>query len=302
MFEQLTELFTQHRYARAIALGVNATLSLIFAWIILRLVFVVAGLVWMEKPATSNLTLAKPADTTTFNLAGLHLFGKVTAAAPVSIAANANFELRGIFASNDPTRGQAILKDNNSVESMYRVGDGLSDGSKIVEIYPDRVELDRNGAREQLRLPKSTIDTQSARAEISTSAGDQNQSVATPFDSAAPPISSFITSQIATQPVVYDPVSKQQVLNQRATQIDAETIQPVIENGQFAGVKVRGLNAEWLQRAGLGSDDVLTAVNGQTITSVNQAQQIALSLASAGEATLSVRRNGKIETIKIKSP
>ena len=71
-------------------------------------------------------------------------------------------------------------------------------------------------------------------------------------------------------------------------------IDPVINNGQIAGVRVSAANgdAALIARLGLQPGDIVTAVNGIAVDSVARGQQIIESLGTAGSARVTVSRGG----------
>ena len=71
-------------------------------------------------------------------------------------------------------------------------------------------------------------------------------------------------------------------------------IDPVINNGQIAGVRVSAVNgdAALIARLGLQPGDIVTAVNGIAVDSVARGQQIIESLGTAGSARVTVSRGG----------
>ena len=74
-------------------------------------------------------------------------------------------------------------------------------------------------------------------------------------------------------------------------------VQPRIEAGRVTGVTVQG---SALSAAGLQPGDVVTSVNGQRITSAEQARGIAARL-RGGEANVEVERGGGTVSLRVRA-
>lgn len=92
-------------------------------------------------------------------LAQLFGAGERDAAAPAP-ATNLRLTLLGSFVHADPKRSSAIVRPEGGETRRYRVGDELPNGIRLHAVYPDRVELQRNGRRESLSFPRSQSDNQ----------------------------------------------------------------------------------------------------------------------------------------------
>jgi general secretion pathway protein C len=75
----------------------------------------------------------------------------LTVAPPISTQ---GLTLVGVLAAADPKAGQAIIGEAGAAARVYTVGGTLPGGSRLAEVYPDRVILDRGGSFETLPLPR----------------------------------------------------------------------------------------------------------------------------------------------------
>lgn len=65
---------------------------------------------------------------------------------------NTNLELLGVLQATDPNHSKAIIASQGKEAKSYGVNDDLADGGKLYKVYPDKVELKRNGQIETLPL------------------------------------------------------------------------------------------------------------------------------------------------------
>lgn len=77
------------------------------------------------------------------------------------------FELKGVMASQEPTRGSALIARSGRNSEYFRVGDSVFGEARLLEVYGSRVVLERDGERETLTLELSMPDGNS-RAATST--------------------------------------------------------------------------------------------------------------------------------------
>lgn len=166
--ERVIEVFQQPRVARAISF-------------ILVLVFVSAALVtannlkktfWDKQtdlPSSSAKTGTQKPATKAYsarNINQWHLFGQAqkqqskTAPAPITAPeTRLNLKLNGIIASDGENTAGAIIEKSAGKQEYFVLGDTISNGVTLKEVYKDRVILSRNGRLETLSLPKTSIST-----------------------------------------------------------------------------------------------------------------------------------------------
>ena len=250
------------------------------------------------------------------SLARWHLFGN--AAPPVDPRALANapesslpIDLRGVLAGEDPKQGRAFIADAAGERSV-QVGQEVAPGVVLDAVYPDRVALSRGGAIEvlKLRVPDAAP---SAGAPAATAAG----TAATPFglpSGARPPApsanSAIDRNQFGMVSAPNVPMAgvdmeavKKQLGVDPATLANQITPMPVMENGKFVGVRLNGgQHAAVLGKLGLQPEDVVTAVNGVSVTDPARIGPAISALSQASRIEVQVRRNGKTETLVVEVP
>lgn len=81
-------------------------------------------------------------------------------------ATSLRLTLLGSFVHSDPRRSTAIIRQEGSEARRYGLDSEVASGVRLHAIYPDRVELLRNGRRESLAFPQaSAADLLQSRAE-----------------------------------------------------------------------------------------------------------------------------------------
>nr|WP_298117679.1 type II secretion system protein N [uncultured Pseudomonas sp.] len=69
-------------------------------------------------------------------------------------ATQLNMTLLGSFVHADPARSSAIIRREGSEPQRYGVDSEIANGVRLSAVYPDHVELLRNGKRESLTFPQ----------------------------------------------------------------------------------------------------------------------------------------------------
>jgi len=207
-------------------------------------------------------------------IANSHLFG----AAPVAQASEAAdapqtsmpLVLTGIIAERDPKDGMAILGPSATAAKVYAVGESVPGGARVHEVYEDRVLIDRGGRIESLMLPR--------------------QHVGGP----PPPLPPLVSGE--------NPLdrARRMITDNPAVIGDLLRPQPVMQSGKLLGYRLMpGRNPRAFARLGLRPGDLVVGVNGTPLDDTARAQEVLGSLNSAGEARLTVRRNGRQQDLTV---
>ncbi len=190
-------------------------------------------------------------------------------AAPV-VVTSLNLKLFGVREDRASGRGSAIIGTPDGQQKSYAVGEEIMSGVTLTAVGYDNVTVSRGGTAEQLFLDQS---------EPAAVVGPGTPTPAVvPVMPPPPPIGVMRTE---TAP---------------ATGSDIQ-VQPRIEAGRVTGVAVQG---GALGAAGLQPGDVVTSVNGQRITSVEQARAIAGQL-RGGEANVEIERGGRTMSLRVRA-
>jgi general secretion pathway protein C len=200
-------------------------------------------------------------------------------AAPV-VVTSLNLKLFGVREDRASGRGSAIIGTQDGQQRSFAVGEEVIPGVTLTAVGFDNVTVSRGGTAEQLFLDQSPPAT-----------------VVTP----APP-SPFASSPTPT-PAPPPPPPPMPVVTATPTSNIASEVQfqPRLNGGQVTGVTVQPQGSGNAFRAsGLQAGDVVTSVNGQRITSADQAQAIARQF-RGGEANVEVERGGRTVSLRVKA-
>lgn len=248
------------------------------------------------------------------SLAGFHLFGALNAPIDLRTAAGTlpdttlALTVLGVIAADNPKLGLAILRGADTPERQYRVGDEIAAGVTLDSVLPDRILLSRNGALEALRLPREILASSPQVPAASADAGSAPSPLPSASGGAGGPAAA------SGQPAAFvNPVMSAGAVdwNQAIDQLKADpdriardvSALPVIEDGRMVGVRLNAGPQQALVAAfGLRPDDVVTAVNGIALDSPARAAEVARALASASGASVTVRRDGRLETLSVTLP
>lgn len=233
------------------------------------------------------------------SLASYHLFGQTAAGdlpnAPDAPETQLKLTLIGTAAGRDPKSGVAIIVDENNRQRAYQVGEIVGQAT-VDSIYRDRVVLMFQGRLETLLRPK----TSAADALRSTPAAGSGPYVDQPGSVNVNAIGSgpggYVSPTAGVTVASFDAVRAEVMANPAAVM---GMLSPVFDgSGNLQGVKISsGSHDPLLQKAGILPSDVIVAVNGQRIDSIAKGTEIANNLASANEAVIIVRREGREITL-----
>ncbi|HYI42210.1 MAG TPA: type II secretion system protein N [Sphingomicrobium sp.] len=198
-------------------------------------------------------------------------------AGPVMVT-SLNLKLFGVREDRASGRGSAIIGTPDGQQRSFAVGDEIVPGVTLAEVGYDSVTVSRGGTREQLFLDQSTP------ANVVGPSGAA-PSVVPPVQPQVPVVS---VTPMTTETIPANPMSEIQ-------------FQPRTNGGEVTGVAVQPQGSgNAFRAAGLQPGDVVTSVNGQRITSADQARAIAGQL-RGGEANVQVERGGRTVSLRVRA-
>jgi type II secretion system protein C len=197
---------------------------------------------------------------------------------PVSMKV-AGFKLLGTVASDDSTKSFAIL-DNPSTrkQELYREGDKVGE-ALIKKILRNKVVLNTDKGDEVLtvELKENPESTKIARAPVGS-------------ETPAAQSSTISLDRSEVDPYFSD-------LNQLKEQIRTH---PIEEDGVPAGFLIRNIKrGSILWKMGLRDRDVITGVNGGSITSPDEAERLFQILKEGGEISIEIKRRGRPQVLRL---
>jgi general secretion pathway protein C len=258
---------------------VSFVLVLVIAAQLASLLWRVLGASEVDAGADAPVVQAQAQNVDIAAIVNAHLFGVAAQSGDPSDApaTTANLTLAGTLAGREPEQGWAIIGATGQSARVYATGASLPGGSKLFAVYPDRVILDRNGARESLLLPRL--------------AGGASGGVA-PRAAGLPPVA-------ASNASIADSVRQLLVQNPSA---GAELLrpQPVFAGGSLRGYRVYpGRNRAQFAGLGLQPGDLVMAVNGAALDDPNRGLEILRGVGQGSAVTLTVERGGQQQQITV---
>jgi general secretion pathway protein C len=239
-----------------------------------QLALIVVGLTSRTRqapPPTATLPAAPPLDIGA--LINAHLFGNAAAQATGDVAnapaTSMPLVLTGLFATEDPKEGMAIIGESSQAAKFVTVGQQVPGGAQLHSVYNDRAIIDRAGVLESVFLPKTT---------------GGSLAMAPPPPPGGQPEGNEAVVERMRQMVNNDPGLIGNLMRPQA----------VFAGGKMRGFRVYpGSNRQAFARLGLRPGDLVTGINGTPLDDKDRAQEVFNTLSSSTEARVSVTRNGR---------
>jgi general secretion pathway protein C len=283
----LRSLFDSPRNSARLALWVNLVLITLIAYAAATMSWqLVSSFTHQEQTVTLSRSAAKPQTRTSLStVPQLHVFGEADKE-PIAIdqpieapETRLRLELTGLFASSDPKQSLAIISEKNGKDESYRIGDTVPGNATLHEVYADRVILKRLGNLETLRLkePAEKIEIGRSATPASSDRGDAIQRT---------------SPKLKDMQEMYktDPQSLFQQLR----------ITPVTEDGRITGYRFSHNDPEFMQEIGLTRQDIITAVNGVSVSDSGKLFGMMKDADQLGELNLTVLRDGQSQDLFIR--
>jgi general secretion pathway protein C len=201
--------------------------------------------------------LAAPADVST--LASFDPFFRLDGAAGPAVVTSLNLKLYGVREDRATGRGSAIIALPDGRQLSFAVGEEIMPGVTLTAVGFDNVTISRNGVAEQIFLDQS------------------------------PPAQTIGAAEtIAPAPTAPAPATGGQPIN----------FQPRLAGGQVNGLIVApgSDGGQAFRAAGFVAGDVIVAINGQRVTSLEQAR----AAMGNGDVTLMVDRGGQAVPLRMR--
>lgn len=203
-----------------------------------------------------------------------HLFGVPQAETKASEDApqtQMNLVLSAVFAADDPTKGLAIIGESAQSAKVYAAGAAVGSGTRLHEVYSDRVILDRGGQLEALLLPK------------------QNTAVLTINRAPIPPAATQFADNLR-RIAENNPTAFAQIIRP----------QPVFASGVQRGYRVYpGRNRQQFAKLGLQPGDLVLSINGTPLDDPQRGMEIFNTMGSSDSVTVTIERNGRTQEMTL---
>lgn len=194
-----------------------------------------------------------------------------------------NLKLWGTV-SGDAEQAYAVIEDSQKREqNLYRVGDTIQNAS-VKMILREKVVLSVDGKDEILTMEEMA--QKGGSSAMAARGGSRGRF--TPPRARSPREQRITIERNMIDEAFQD-------VNKLMTDI---TVTPHMENGQTDGLNLNRIQPNSIfRRMGLRNGDVLTGVNGQPITTVEDAMQMYTNLRTSGDVQLQLKRRGQERTI-----
>jgi len=193
--------------------------------------------------------------------------------------------LRGVVAASEAGLGQAVIEHRKQQE-LYRVGDDLPAGNevKLAKVMPTQVVISNGGRYELLRLFDDTGSIGAVPAAP----------LARPAAAAAKAASVPATAERSRIASAY----REQLYRDPKSLADVVRIAAVRRDGELVGYRVNpGRAAQEFETLGFRPGDLVTSVNGLSLSDPANTVRLYQTMRSASEAVFDVKRGE--ETISL---
>lgn len=247
----------------------TAGLAILLCWVL-------AQWMWLVLAPTTRLPQAKAAPVSAAaaaaSVASLHLFGRASThlKQPEGLAATPlNLKLHGVFAAIGNLPGFAILSMDGKPAQPVQAGASIAPGVVLASVLPDRVELNRQGSVERLSLE--------------VRAGGRGVASVVEATASAPSHSpgNYRFSRSELNQAMQD--------TKQLANLGKFTIRPG-GSGMLVNEAPHGSLA---QKLGLQAGDVITRLNGQVVTTLDDVGRFYQQLNQNGQVRLRGVRAGR---------
>ena len=187
-------------------------------------------------------------------------------------ASQTQLSLVGTFIGADKSESSAIIEDQKKkTQEGFSLNDMVFGEAKLVSILADRVEIDRNGQKEVLKLDEGPDSGEGSGTEGGL------------------PVDEFVVEEGELETAL-------QNLPLLLTQARAV---PYFKGGQSVGLRLFAIKTGSLyEKVGLKNGDILKSINGNSLSDITQAAKLFEMLKSEKNITVSVERNREDRAFK----
>ena len=207
--------------------------------------------------------------------------------------------LRGVLAASEAGLGQAVIELRNS-QDLYQVGDEIPVSGEVVlaKVLSNLIVLDNGGRYEILRLfdegqlvvPLTRLDAQPSTLGPAVMAPvDEVSTTASAEGRGSSPAAADLGAQYRER-LYRDPQSLAEVVR----------VEAVREGTQLQGYRIHpGKAAQEFSALGFESGDLVTAINGLSLTDPANTMRLYQAMRSASEASFELQRKGESVTLNV---
>ncbi|HET9238581.1 MAG TPA: type II secretion system protein GspC [Oligoflexus sp.] len=211
-------------------------------------------------------------------------------------------KLTGVIFAGDPFNGLAMIENTQKKRtSSYMVGETIQDDAKLVEIYDDRVILERNTGREYVELEKFVMPTPKRKGQ-----GGRPGAVGTALDRLAskPPPDAYQEEGFERKGMnikLTDEFKRNILAPEMLTKVlqDAKA-EPNMVGGELKGFRLTRIRENSVyEKAGFQNNDIVEEINGIPLRDAAGAIRLLNQLRSEKEIEVRLNRNGSTQNMTI---
>jgi general secretion pathway protein C len=234
-----------------------------------------------KAKTTSNTDVSK--------LIARHLFGsaeRVEVAQPQvddAPVTKLNLILRGTYAAGKKERSNSVIEDGKGKQAVYFVDDKLQVSGQVFlrQVHVDKVILETNGRIEELRL-KDKVPQVAVRSTKQKKVGQGKKNNRVDDKRKNAQISQSLNKY--REKLQSDPLSLVGLVN----------YQPKMVDGEMIGIEISpGKDKRLFTQLGLRRRDVITAVNGVSLTNPQDAMQLLTEIQDMQELQVDISRGNE---------
>lgn len=225
------------------------------------------------------------------------------------VASDLPVKLMGAMVAASPQWSLALLQDNQGQTYIVGIGDFLMGEAEVLEIFRDRILIERNRRIEFIRMEDSI--TGNPAATPRTPARPAPARPTTQVDRGTLPDVRASAPTVRGQPETVRQVAENSFVIQRDALEEAlgdpqrlaqqGQIVPNYRDGENHGIKLIGVTSNSVySQIGIRSGDVILGINGRKIQNQNQALEMLQGLRGAAGAQIEVERRGERQQIEYK--
>jgi general secretion pathway protein C len=211
-------------------------------------------------------------------------------------------KLTGVIFSGDPYNGLAMIENTQKKRtSSYMVGEVIQDDAKLVEIYDDRVILERQMGREYVELEKWLMPVPKRKGQVARPGG---AGVALDRLASKPPPDTFQEEGFERKGMTIkltDEFKRNILAPEMLTKVlqDAKA-EPNMVGGELKGFRLTRIRENSVyEKAGFQNNDIVEEINGIPLRDAAGAIRLLNQLKSEKEIEVRLNRNGSTQNMTI---
>lgn len=195
--------------------------------------------------------------------------------------------LNGTMSNTNEKAGMAYISNLLGQQKKFKVGDKVFDLAILKEVHKSYVVLNHNGKNEKLSLPENQLLANSASIIKSKTKNKKTKPA-------------FLKHLNGSQESNWQQLMEKQKFDPNKISKIVRNISMVTDQtGNIQGLRVSNLaQGSLLKKHGLKSNDIITAINGESVSSKNMLT-IRKTLEQSPNATVTIKRNGQTQSIKV---